>query len=123
MVLLLGLGLRFLGLSLRLSGMGLRFLAYSLWGYQPFGLLSFGATCRVTCSLLALLAIRLVRFGPICLLRVLAFGAARLAAGPAFGLPLCPKRQNRQYTHFEEAPWPTPSRTYGMPHAAHLLVV
>lgn len=62
MVLLLGLGLRFLGLSLRLLGMGLGFLAYSLWGYQPFwlalfwhylpcGLLSFSVARHTPCSL------------------------------------------------------------------------
>ena len=49
------------------------------WRCLPFGLFAFGITCHMVCSLLALHAIRLIRFGFICLLRALAFGAVRLS--------------------------------------------
>ena len=124
MVLLLGLGLRFLGLSLRLLGTGLGSLAYSLWGYQPFWLaLSFGATCRVTYSLLALLAIRLVRFGSICLLRVLAFEAARLAASLPSACPSAPSGETGNTHISRRRRGQLPAEHMACPHAAHLLVV
>lgn len=54
---------------------------FCFWGSEPlpFGLFAFGVTCHMACSLLALPAIRLIRFGFICLLGALAFGVVRLS--------------------------------------------